>query len=452
MTRRRSLRARLALGAVLLVAVAVVATGLVDALTLRHFMQAQIDSRLDTQIETLTSALGVAPDGRPMLRHDVDGPPFERPGAGWFWQVLSGSEIVARSASLGPGGRLPPLPAEAGDTEGPGHPPHTEVAPGPDGPLLRLRWRDVAIGPARATVLAAAPLAALTDPLRDVLVNLALTLALLGAGLIAAALVQVRVGLEPLRTLERDLAAVRAGRIERIPGGQPAEVAPLVGEVNALLDENAASLVRARRHVANLAHGLKTPLASLAVKLDAPAGDPDGSARRLVDLMDRRIRHHLGRARSAALGGASRARTALRPRVEDLAAALPKIYADRGIACAASVPDGLALGCDAQDVDEMLGNLMDNAFKWARSRVQVSARADGRVAVVTVEDDGPGLPDSAMPEALRPGRRLDEAAPGHGFGLPIARELAELYGGGLALERSDLGGLRVALTLPLAPG
>ena len=449
MTRRRSLRARLALGAVLLVAVAVLATGLVDALTLRRFMQAQIDSRLDSQIDTLAASLGGAPDGRLVLRHEVEGPPFDRPGAGWFWDVLSGSEVVARSASLGPAG-LPPLPADAGDAESPGHRPRTAIAPGPDGSPLRMRWRDVRIGPARATIRAAAPLAALTDPLRDVLVNLALTLALLGAGLIAAALVQVRVGLEPLRKLERDLGAVRAGHIGRIPVDQPAEVAPLVGEVNALLDENAANLVRARRHVANLAHGLKTPLASLAVKLDAPAGDPDGSARRLVVLMDRRIRHHLGRARSAALGGASRARTALRPHVEDLAAALPKIYADRGIVCAASVPEELALGCDAQDIDEMLGNLMDNAFKWARSRVRVSARAEGRVAVVTVEDDGPGLDDSAMPEAMRPGRRLDEAAPGHGFGLPIARELAELYGGGLVLGRSGMGGLRVELTLPLA--
>ncbi len=455
MTRPRSLRARLALGAVLLVVGAVVATGLVDALTLRRFMQGQIDSRLDTQINIVTAALGIAPDGRLALRHDVEGPPFDRPGAGWFWEVLSGSEVVARSASLPPPDRLPPPPQDGPDDtrpqppDRPGHP-RPGVAPGPDGALLRLRSSDVRIGPALATVLAAAPLAALTDPLRDVLVNLALTLALLGAGLVGAALVQVRLGLEPLRRLERDLAAVRAGRIERIPGGQPAEVTPLVTEVNALLDENAENLVRARRHVANLAHGLKTPLATLAVKLDAAAGDPDGQLRNLVALMDRRIRHHLGRARAAAIGGASRARTALGPRVDDLAAALPRIYADRGIACDVSIPPGLALGCDAQDLDEMLGNLMDNAFKWARSRVRVTARAEGRDAVVTVEDDGPGLPDSAMQDALRPGRRLDEAAPGHGFGLPIARELAELYGGGLALGRSDLGGLRVELTLPLA--
>lgn len=456
--RHRSLRARLATGAVVLVVGAVVATGLVDALTLRRFMEAQIDSRLDTQINTVTAALGVAPDGRPTLRHDVEGPPFDRPGSGWFWEVLSGSEVVARSGSLMPRGSLPPPPPEARDGEPPASPdrppghPRPGVASGPDGALLRLRSSEARVGPALATVLAAAPLAALTDPLRDVLVNLTLMLALLGAGLVAAALVQVRVGLEPLRRLERDLAAVRVGRIERIPPGQPAEVAPLVSEVNALLDENAENLLRARCHVANLAHGLKTPLATLTVKLDAPAGDPDGQMRRLVEQMDRRIRHHLGRARAAALGGPSRARTALAPRVEDLAAALPKIYADRRIACDTSVPADVSLGCDAQDVDEMMGNLMDNAFKWAGSRVRVAARAEGRQAIVTVEDDGPGLSDSAMPEALRPGRRLDEAAPGHGFGLPIARELAELSGGGLALGRSGLGGLKVELTLPLAEG
>ncbi|WP_237476592.1 sensor histidine kinase [Lichenibacterium dinghuense] len=451
-TRRpRSLRARLALGAVLLVVGAVVATGLVDALTLRRFMEGQIDSRLDTQINTVTAALGVAPDGRLALRHDVEGPPFDRPGSGWSWEVLSGTEVVARSGSLRPADRLPP-PPDGAPPPAPDRPrpPRPGTGFGPDGEMLRLRSSEARVGPLLATVLAAAPLAALTDPLRDVLVNLTFTLALLGAALVGAALVQVRVGLEPLRRLQRDLAAVRAGRIERIPRPQPAEVAPLVAEVNALLDENAENLARARRHVANLAHGLKTPLATLAVKLDASAGDPDGQLGHLVSLMDRRIRHHLGRARAAALGGTSRVRTDLAPRVDDLAAALPKIYADRGIACQVSVPSDLALACDAQDLDEMLGNLMDNAFKWARSGVRVTARAEDRAAVVAVEDDGPGLPDGAVQEAMRPGRRLDEASPGHGFGLPIARELAELSGGGLRLGRSGMGGLGAELTLPLA--
>lgn len=452
MATRRSLRARLALGAVLLVVGAVAATGIVDALMLRRFMEGQIDSRLDTEVNIVTAALGLNMDGRVVLRHDVEGPPFDRPASGWFWEVRSGLDLVARSASLPPGPGLPspdaadtrPSPPGRSDAPRPGQ------GPGPDGVPLRLRSRETRIGSKLATVTAAAPLRALTDPLRDVLVNLCAALALLGAGLVGAALVQVRVGLEPLRRLERDLAAVRAGRIERIPGDQPAEIGPLVGEVNALLDENAANLGRARRHVANLAHGLKTPLATLAVKLDAPTGDPDGQLRRLVDLMDRRIRHHLARARAAALGGPARARTASAPRAEDLAAALRKVHADRRIACAVAVPTDLVLGCDAEDIDEMLGNLMDNAFKWGRSCVRVAARAEGRAAVLTVEDDGPGLDTTAIPDALLPGRRLDEAAPGHGFGLPITRELAELYGGALALGRSELGGLKVALTLPLA--
>jgi hypothetical protein len=167
--------------------------------------------------------------------------------------------------------------------------------------------------------------------------------------------------------------------------------------------------------------------------------------------MERRIRHHLGRARAAALSGPTRAQTPIAPRIDDVVDALAKIYADKRIALAQEVPRDLAVACEQQDFDEMAGNLLENAFRWARSRVEVHAdRDDGRSVAIVIDDDGPGLRPEQIPQVLRPGERLDESAPGFGFGLPITRELAELYGGELKLAASPLGGLRVTLRLPVA--
>jgi signal transduction histidine kinase len=236
-----------------------------------------------------------------------------------------------------------------------------------------------------------------------------------------------------------------------VPAEQPLEILPLVSELNGLLEQNAANLERARRHVANLAHGLKTPLATLAIALSERGRDKAGELHSLVVLMERRIRHHLGRARAAALSGPTRAQTPIAPRIDDVVDALAKIYADKRIALAQEVPRDLAVACEQQDFDEMAGNLLENAFRWARSRVEVHAdRDDGRSVAIVIDDDGPGLRPEQIPQVLRPGERLDESAPGFGFGLPITRELAELYGGELKLAASPLGGLRVTLRLPVA--
>jgi signal transduction histidine kinase len=280
---------------------------------------------------------------------------------------------------------------------------------------------------------------------------LAISLGVLGLALVLAIVLQVRLGLRPLERLRQAVADVRSGRSETVPAEQPLEILPLVSELNGLLEQNAANLERARRHVANLAHGLKTPLATLAIALSERGRDKAGELHSLVVLMERRIRHHLGRARAAALSGPTRAQTPIAPRIDDVVDALAKIYADKRIALAQEVPRDLAVACEQQDFDEMAGNLLENAFRWARSRVEVHAdRDDGRSVAIVIDDDGPGLRPEQIPQVLRPGERLDESAPGFGFGLPITRELAELYGGELKLAASPLGGLRVTLRLPVA--
>jgi signal transduction histidine kinase len=436
-TPRRSLRARLLAAALVLVLAALLVAGLAIGVILHRFVRGQLDGRLDAQITALRAGLEAG-----ILPGSLDAPPFDRPGPGWAWEVRRGPETI-RSGSLRGGDiRLSdPGPEDASDR------PHPASATGPRGEPLVARMLTLP-GPPAATIVVAAPEGELRAPLREALTSLALALGILGLCLLAGLAFQVRLGLAPLTRLRVDLAAVRAGRRERVPDDQPAEIAPVVAELNALLDQNAQNLERARGHVANLAHALKTPLATLSMALADPARDPDGALRRQVDDMDRRVRHHLRRARAAALAGSARRRTLLAPRLSDLRDALARLYAGKGVAIDLAAPADIAAPCEGQDLDEMLGNLVDNACRWCRSRVRISVAARDDGVRVRVEDDGPGLDAEAAASVMARGRRLDEGVPGHGFGLPITLELAELYGGGLSLGRSDLGGLRAELVLP----
>ena len=317
---------------------------------------------------------------------------------------------------------------------------------------VHARLLTVATPAGPVTIEAAAPRDLADRPIRAAMVPLLLSLLLLGGALTAAALVQLRLGLRPLRDLRDALIRVRAGAAARVPVAQPVELAPLAGEINALLDENEAGLARARGHAANLAHGLKTPLSALAVLLEEPGRDPDGALRALVDRADARIRHHLARARAAAIDGPSRRATALAPLVDDLVTVLACVHADRAVTAAVDVPSGLAVAVDGEDVSEMLGNLLDNAWRHARAAVRVSAHVEGPTVAIVITDDGPGLPAEAIAAAMQPGRRLDERGDGHGFGLPIARELAELSGGSVDLGDAPGSGLVATLSLPRAFG
>lgn len=454
-----SLSRRLIVGAAVFITAALVIAAIVIFYVLHHFVQGQIDQRLDSQILFLSSMLQINADRSVTLTGAADGPPFDRPGHGWYWQI-TGPKNVLKSRSLGAdelnvrdlNGRPPPPPPPRASQDDrpppPGERPRPADGPGPNGQLLH--FRIVKRGGADVRITASAPRDAVLGPLRSAMTTLAISLVVLAVALVAAMLLQVRLGLRPLERLRRAVAEVRAGRVEAVPEEQPREIEPLVSELNALLRQNAASLERARRHVANLAHGLKTPLATLAIALPKD-GARANELRTLVDTMERHIRHHLGRARMAALSGPVRAHTLLAPRVSDLGKVLCKVNAERTIKLGAAIPDGLAVACEPQDVDEMLGNLMENSFRWARSKVDVSAGidAEGNV-VVFVDDDGPGLKEPDVSKALQIGARLDESTPGFGFGLPITRELAELYGGSLDLGCSPCGGLRVAVRLPLA--
>ena len=277
---------------------------------------------------------------------------------------------------------------------------------------------------------------------------LALTLAMLFAGVLAAILIQVRFGLQPLFRIQRALSAIRSGESRRLEGAYPSEIQPLARELNALIDHSETLIERAQTHVGNLAHGLKTPLSVLANE----ARDDRSSFGELVDrqttLMRQQVEHHLARARAAATSNILGARSEIAPVLADLKRTLERIHGERDISIEVDSPSNLIFRGARHDLEEMLGNLMDNACKWARSRVRVRAGRREDTILLTIEDDGDGLPPSKRDEVLKRGRRLDESVPGTGLGLSIVVDLASLYGGGLELGDADLGGLSVRLKLP----
>jgi signal transduction histidine kinase len=439
-----SISGRLALGAVLMIGVALIISAIGIGFVLERFIRGQIDQRLDGQITSIASALAVE-NGALKLLTNVDSPPFDQPYSGWYWQVDAGAQKL-RSASLMAQDIWNP-PAKRGRRQML----NGRAAPsdGRHGDDMHYRSQNLTIAGSDVTVTATAPRDALMGPMLQALWPLGASLLLLGLCLGLASKFQLRLGLRPLTALKNSLADVRNGRATHIPADQPSELKPLVGELNSLIDQNAEGLSRARLHVANLGHALNTPLATLELSLRE---DKKGGEKRisLVRQMQERIRHHLGRARTAVLSGPARARTIIAPHIADIASALGKIYADKNLRFESLIKPGLSVACEPQDLDEMLGNILDNSFKWAKSKVEITASVSQGSVALTLEDDGPGLADDKLPQALLPGRRLDESAPGSGFGLSITRELAELYGGNIRLSRSELGGLRVELVLPMA--
>lgn len=406
-------------------------------------VSASLNDRLDAQIDGIRQAIGG--DGRLDVRHILLLPELHTPSAGWGWDVRT------------PAGhwRIGPIAKTADFANGTLQPEHGAYSGrGWTAEGFRLHLRQFRGGTAERPIVVTviAPDSLIKAPIRHALIPTITALVLLALILALTALLQIHLGLRPVRRLRSDIARIRSGALGLLPDDQPQELRPLASEINALISQNVAGLAHARQDLANLAHGLKTPLATLSLVLaERECEHPE--ARALLDSIDRRVAHHLSRARSAAIGGGTRLRadawqTAadLLPILQQLNAARPRHFENR-------IAHPCELAVDPEDLSEMLGNLLENAFRHARGAVQISARRrDVGVIEIAVEDDGPGIADDRFAEALLPGRRLDETGHGYGFGLLITKELAELYHGRLTLAQSEgLRGLRVALELPEAP-
>ena len=267
-----------------------------------------------------------------------------------------------------------------------------------------------------------------------------------------AGLVVAKGGLASVDNVRHRLNLLRAGRERRMDGSYPAEVQPLVDDLNALLDHRDQAVQRAIARSGDLAHGLKTPLAILAQEAERARGAGQTeiavAIEQQVERMNRQVNYHLAQARAVASGASSGARANVKESAEGVARAMRRLHAERGIAVDVRVPDGVEVRTQREDLDEMLGNLLDNACKWARAQAVIGATVDGSQVVIAVEDDGSGIAPGLRDAVLQRGVRADEAAPGSGLGLAIVRDLAELYGGSISLDASPRGGVRANLSLP----
>ncbi|NGM20739.1 HAMP domain-containing histidine kinase [Roseomonas stagni] len=401
-------------------------------------IEAALEARLTGLLDSLAAAAEVDAAGRAAVSGAPAGADFEAPFSGAYWQVTGPDGVAMTSRSLWDQS----LPAMPEGREGVS----VRRAAGPRGEPLLIASRDVVLPEAASPLHLAVALsrAATLAELGRLRQGLAIGFVLLGVGLVAGVVLQVVVGLAPLRRIRRALAEVRAGEREALAMPAPAEIAPLVTEVDALIRQNRETVAMARTHLGNLAHALKTPIAVLRNALEAtPPALP--VARTEAAALDRLVQHHLARARSAALA-AGAPEVAPMALAEEVARALRRLFP--AIAIAVEGDAKARLRADAQDLTEMLGNLMENACQWAAGEVLVTVEPRAEAIGIAVEDDGPGLPAGGAAEALARGARLDEAKPGSGLGLAIVRDLAALAGGSLVLEAGAKGGLRALLLLP----
>jgi len=456
--RVNSLALRLFVSATAVTVVILVITGVVLSSLYRDGVERSFDRRLGVYLRTLVADVA-APEEGEKVAQSLGEPLFELPLSGWYWQVtkLSAPKPEVRSSrSLWDGG-LPHLE----DMNVPTAPDGTRkrYVPGPEDQRLRLVERTVDLGDdGRYLVAVAGDALEIDDETQGFDRAISVTFGVLAVVLLLTTMFQVRFGLAPLKRISAGLAAIRSGSAERLEGSFPVEIAPLARETNALIDANREIVERARTHVGNLAHALKTPLSVIMNEATARGDDPLAvKVREQANVMRDQVQRHLERARIAARATVVGTVTEVAPVVTALARSMEKIHRDRGIAIDIEMPRDMRFRGERQDLEEMVGNLVDNAYKWAQSRVAVEvlpdrAEAAGSNLRVVVDDDGPGLTATQREQvgAARRGNRLDETKPGSGLGLSIVVDLAALYGGALTLGTAPIGGLRAELVLPAA--
>ncbi|HVU22008.1 MAG TPA: HAMP domain-containing sensor histidine kinase [Rhizomicrobium sp.] len=449
-----SLAARLIAAAVIWTAFGLLVGGFFLSSTFRSSVQDNFDTTLQDDLDGMIAAAEPDPEGGVVLEARFLNRRFERIYSGLYWQITPldpGQKDVQISHSLFDHALHMENTFKRGNlTWG--------YSDGPDGQRLRVLAQRVEF-PITATTRpddTRAYMFLVAGDTKDVEAEnsefngtLIWAFTLLGAGLIIAIFLQVRIGLQPLRRVKDSLARIRDGKARRLEGRFPSEIAPLAGELNSLIQHSEEVVGRARTHVANLAHFLKTPLTVLSSEADAQPGPLADAVKRQVDSMRRQVDHYLARGRAAGSLDVLGNRTKVKSVLDDLARVLEQIHERRGIEIGVECNQSLFFRGDRQDLEEMAGNLIDNACKWAKSQVAVRAVATtGSRWELAIEDDGPGLAPEDRERVLERGERLDESVPGSGLGLSIVEDIAKLYGGSLELGASALGGLKAVLNLP----
>lgn len=451
---RISIGIRLVVTSVLSSIIILVGAAFVLSEIYRRAAETAFDERLYVYIQSMAASIASKNTANAYDPYGLGDPRFTLPLSGWYWQIrIEGSvpQNVFSSLSLF-GGRLPRLedfhvPAHDGSSrEG--------YIIGPDERRLRLVERALEL-PDGARYLV--QIAGNADEIEQTIQNFKNALwtafALLACVLGVITIFQVRFGLLPLSRLSSQISSIRRGLSDHVEGEFPDDIAPVASEINLLIDSNRDILERARTQVGNLAHALKTPLSVILNEASGQSTLLAEKVREQADIMRDQVNWHLERARAAARAGAIGIATDIKPLLAGLQRTFLKIYAAKGLSIDVDCPDDLRFRGESRDFDDMVGNLVDNAAKWARQSITINAMAlpvvDGRSFLeVVVSDDGSGLPAEKRADVMRRGQRLDETVPGSGLGLAIVADLAGLYGGSLALEDFDFGGLRARLRLP----
>ena len=457
--RRNSLATRLFLSASAWVVVILVITGFVLSSVYRSATERAFDRRLNLYLRTLIAEVAT-PDEPPDRQFQSLGEPlFELPLSGWYWQITrtdSEKADVRASRSLWDK-KLPKLEDRGIELTAAGI--RQAYVDGPEGQSLRMVERPVDLGAdGKFLVSVAGDATEIFDETRSFDYYLGGTFAALGIVLLLTTIFQVRFGLAPLKRISESIADIRSGRAERLEGVFPVEIAPLARETNALIDANREIVERARTHVGNLAHAIKTPLSVIVNEASAHTADPFADkVLEQADVMRDQVAHHLERARIAARVTVVGTVTEVAPTIEALQRTMEKIHRNRGIVIQLKADARARFRGERQDLEEMVGNLVDNACKWATSQVFIEVLveralkpdADAMLRII-VDDDGRGLSADERVQVSRRGQRLDESKPGSGLGLSIVVDLAALYGGSLSLGSAPIGGLRAELVLPAA--
>jgi signal transduction histidine kinase len=452
-----SLARRLFFSAAAVSAIVLLVIGVVLSSLYRNAVERAFDRRINVYLRNIVAEIANNPRTPTIEPETLGEPLFFIPGSGWYWQITRLSDPKDRKASRSsPDEGFPTLESlEVPQVYGGLRQAYIR---GPDNQRLRAVERFLDLGEdGRFLLMIAGDSFEIEDEVSDFNEALLATLGFILIAFMAIIWFQVRYGLRPLKNVTDGLAEIRSGQTDRLQGSFPKEVAPLAGEVNALLDSNREIVDRARTHVGNLAHALKTPLSVLMNESANVQGPPAEKIREQLGLMRDQVQRHLDRARIAARVAVVSTTIDVAPVIETLVRTMEKIHRDRGVVLQSKLHPDMKFRGEQQDIEEMVGNLVDNACKWAGARVDIEmfALSAPRAGLpgsfrIQVDDDGPGLAPDEREEVLHRGKRLDESKPGTGLGLSIVLELAKLYGGTLQLGTSPLGGLRAELVLPAA--
>jgi len=440
-----SLTGRIILLSIFWIILALLATAFLLGRLYRVHIEEHYDAHVFTHVEELVAAIETSPEGKRRLHSQPTDPRFHLLNSGWYWEVLSAGELLGKSPSLGEN-QLDLTGLSMVENH------DVQTVFGPNRQKLRAQVihttypHDVG----SLTFVATAPVMQITDDVHDFVFHIFIAFLVLGIGLSIAVVVQVRVALKPLKAIRSAISDVQTGKTRRLPQDFPSDVQPLVNELNFLLDHNELLLKRARNQLGDLAHAVKNPLTVIRNEARSMENKQGQLILDQSQAMAGSIDHCLSRASVYGKRDAIGYRTSVEPVIDDLIYAVKHIYQDRDIEFQLSGLSEHWFRGEVQDLEEMAGNLIDNACKWAKSQVVVQCVTEKNRLVLAVDDDGPGIAGEDMKDVMQRGRKLDESYAGHGHGLGIVKDIADLYGGTLKLSRSPLGGLRAELDLPAA--